>query len=141
MVRTPLAVCSALAALCAAAPGWAQTAEENLAAEGREEFVQYCASCHGTDARGDGPLADDLRVPPADLTQVSARHGGVFPEAMIAEVIDGRRRVRAHGSAEMPVWGHRFQVETGTRPASDFAVRGRTLLLVEYLGSIQAKAR
>ena len=139
MHRTSLALCSALGALCAAAPAWAQTAEEKLAAAGREEYLQYCASCHGPEAKGDGPLAEDLSVPPADLTHISTRHGGVFPEAMMAEVIDGRRRVRGHGPANMPVWGHRFNVETGTRPAGDLAVRGRMLLLIEYLRSIQAK--
>ena len=139
MNRTSLALFGALGALCAAVPAWAQTAEEKLAAAGHEEYVQYCASCHGTEGKGNGPLAEDLRIPPADLTHVSARHGGVFPEATMAEVIDGRRRLRGHGPANMPVWGHRFNVETGTRPAGDFAVRGRMLLLIEYLRSIQAK--
>ena len=36
----------------------------------------YCASCHGTDAKGDGPMAKSLKVKPADLTRIAARNGG-----------------------------------------------------------------
>jgi len=139
MSRHSLALCSALAALCVSASASAQTAEEKLAAAGHEEYLQYCVSCHGTGGKGDGPIAGDLSVAPADLTHISVRHGGVFPEAMIAEFIDGRRRVRAHGPANMPVWGHRFDREAPTAPAGDIAIRGRVLLLIEYLRSIQAK--
>ena len=31
-------------------------------------YPAYCASCHGVEGHGDGPLAHDLSVPPADLT-------------------------------------------------------------------------
>jgi len=31
-------------------------------------FAANCVTCHGTNARGDGPLAKSLPVPPADLT-------------------------------------------------------------------------
>lgn len=37
------------------------------AAEGRRLFVANCASCHGNEARGDGPLASYLNPRPADL--------------------------------------------------------------------------
>jgi len=139
MRRHSLALFSAVAALCDSASAWAQTGEEKLAAAGRDEYSRYCASCHGTEGKGDGPIAADLSVAPADLTQISARRGGVFPQAMIAEFIDGRRRVRAHGPANMPVWGERFDREAPTAPAGDIAIRGRVLPLIEYLRSIQAK--
>ncbi len=139
MMRTSIAFASALAALCTAAPTWAQTSEEKLAAAGREEYLQYCASCHGPEGKGNGPLAEDLRTAPADLTHIAARHGGVFPEPMIAEIVDGRRRVRGHGPGNMPVWGRRYDLEVGTGNAGDIAIRGRISLLVEYLRSIQAK--
>lgn len=35
---------------------------------GQSLFAQHCVSCHGPDGRGDGPLAKDLKIPPADLT-------------------------------------------------------------------------
>jgi mono/diheme cytochrome c family protein len=139
-MRISIALASALAALCTAAPAaWAQTSEEKLVAAGREEFLQYCASCHGPEGKGNGPLAEDMRTAPADLTHINSRHGGVFPEPMIAEIIDGRRRVRGHGPGNMPVWGRRFDREVGYGQAGDIAIRGRISLLVEYLRSIQAK--
>ncbi len=35
---------------------------------GARLFAANCATCHGADARGDGPAAKSLPVPPADLT-------------------------------------------------------------------------
>lgn len=39
----------------------------------------YCASCHGVDAKGEGPVAKSLNVKPSDLTRIAARSGGKFP--------------------------------------------------------------
>jgi len=36
---------------------------------GRMLYEQNCQSCHGVDGRGDGPLSEDLVVPPADFRQ------------------------------------------------------------------------
>ena len=36
--------------------------------QGATLFPEHCAVCHGTDARGDGPAAKTLPVPPANLT-------------------------------------------------------------------------
>jgi copper resistance protein D len=37
-------------------------------AAGQELFAEHCASCHGANGRGDGPVAANLPKPPADLT-------------------------------------------------------------------------
>jgi putative copper export protein/mono/diheme cytochrome c family protein len=37
-------------------------------AHGAKLFAAHCSACHGTDARGSGPAAQALPVPPADLT-------------------------------------------------------------------------
>jgi mono/diheme cytochrome c family protein len=110
-----------------------------LAPVGKQMFEQYCASCHGTAGKGDGPAASALEVPPADLTRIAARRGGNFPDAEIARVIDGRFDLPAHGSREMPVWGRRFgtSIAKGTEP--DDVARGRILTLVEYLKTIQVR--
>ncbi len=105
-------------------------------------FVQYCASCHGPDAKGNGPMAEELRRAPADLTTIASRRDGVFPDAQMAEVIDGRRRVRGHGPRDMPVWGQRFGRNVAASSADSHqnrAVRGQVLALVAYLRSIQQK--
>lgn len=114
------------------------TAQESAAVQlGHEYFMHYCASCHGTSAKGDGPLAPALRTRPPDLTTLSQRAGGGFPALAVAEVIDGRRVVVSHGSAEMPVWGRRFSSQ-GSGPQGP-ALRGRVAVIVEYLESIQVK--
>lgn len=58
-------------------------------------------------------MAASLRVPPPDLTRISARNGGTFPLARISRIISGEEPPRSgHGSHEMPVWGPVFsQVE------------------------------
>ena len=53
-------------------------ARRSIAASGKETYTQYCASCHGADARGNGPAAIALKTPPPDLTTLSNRHGGKF---------------------------------------------------------------
>ena len=104
---------------------------------GREYFVDYCASCHGKDARGRGPAAAALKKMPADLTRISERRDGSFPSAQIAAFIDGRIDIEAHGSRDMPVWGRDFAEQVGSDATGDELVRGRLLVLVEYLRSIQ----
>jgi mono/diheme cytochrome c family protein len=114
---------------------------------GRREFLNKCAACHGSGGRGDGPVAESLRVPPSDLTTLSKRNGGVFPRDRVYATIDGRDMVRAHGTREMPVWGNVLAAEGsgGTRSSSDAPVdmatevRSRIRLLVGYLERIQAR--
>ena len=45
-------------------------------ASGKEMFTSYCASCHGKDAKGNGPAANALKQLPADLTTLATRNGG-----------------------------------------------------------------
>ncbi len=42
-------------------------------AAGKDLFAANCASCHGTEAKGDGPAGQGLNPKPADLTQLSAK--------------------------------------------------------------------
>ena len=108
---------------------------ESLA--GRDSFELYCASCHGADGRGGGPVAGALRTRPADLTTLAQRSGGKFSREQVAAFIEGTsRRVPAHGSTDMPVWGTTFRgLET-----SDARVRVRLANLVAYVESLQVPA-
>jgi len=106
---------------------------------GAELFANYCASCHGVDARGDGPAATALSTPPADLTRIAARRGGVFPESSIARRIDGRFDLPAHGTREMPIWGTCLGDEIPGFATGDEVARGRIASLVEYLKSLQVE--
>src|SRR5688572_27835420 len=75
---------------------------------GSRLFRAQCSSCHGATGRGNGPVADQLRRTPPDLTKYTARNGGVFPRERVYRIIDGRV-VASHGDREMPVWGDVFK--------------------------------
>ena len=54
---------------------------------GKAIYEGYCLACHGDKGRGDGRLAEELPVAPADLTMLRAANGGVFPyEAVMTQV-------------------------------------------------------
>ena len=116
-----------------------------LAERGHTEYQHQCASCHGSTAKGDGPLRSFLVKPPSDLTTLAQRHGGQLPEQQLREMIDGRsmNEPGPHGSREMPVWGQRFrddaqQTRMG-RWKPERQVRQRLDALVAYLHSVQVK--
>jgi mono/diheme cytochrome c family protein len=104
---------------------------------GQDLFGFYCATCHGRDAKGKGPVATALRTQPADLTALSQRNHGTFPrERVIAFIANGGKTSSgAHGSNEMPVWGPIFV----SLDPSDTRAMIRIENVVGYLESIQAK--
>lgn len=51
-----------------AAPVMAQDVDH-----GRALFQTHCATCHGADAKGQGPLAGALVLQPVDLTALASR--------------------------------------------------------------------
>jgi mono/diheme cytochrome c family protein len=95
----------------------------------------FCASCHGSRGRGDGALADVLRVAPTDLTSIARRNNRVFPQDRVFAAIDGRQSVRSHSPGEMPVWG---DVLSRTEGQNEAVVRSRINTLVSYLESLQS---
>lgn len=104
---------------------------------GAELFMRYCAACHGERAVGDGPVAATLVTVVPDLTRLSARAGGVFPAALVAETVDGRSPVLAHGTRQMPVWGYEFWYEEGGDVTAEGRAREMISDLLDYLESIQ----
>ncbi len=122
----------------AQAPPKSANTEQDLPAlirsvKGSDLFHVYCASCHGADAKGNGPVAPALKVKVPDLTILAKQNGGKFPEARVRKTITGDDVMAAHGSREMPVWAPVFhQIEEDVD-------RGYVRLenLVKYLESIQ----
>jgi mono/diheme cytochrome c family protein len=112
-------------------------AKPTSTASGEEMYKEYCASCHGLTGRGDGPAAPALKTPPANLTTLSARNSGQFPEDKVIQAIKGGPQIPAHGSAEMPVWGRIF-LAMRTSP-SDAQVQLRARNLTEYIKTLQSK--
>jgi mono/diheme cytochrome c family protein len=107
------------------------------AASGSGLYVNYCASCHGPKAKGDGEMAASLKKKPADLTGIAKRNGGKFPADIVFRTIDGRNPVMGHGGQDMPVWGNAFLRADGGATAE--VTRARIDALVNYLQSIQQK--
>ena len=105
---------------------------------GRALYVEYCASCHGPSAEGDGPVARALSTPPANLRRLAERFGNPLPEEQVARYIDGRAQVKAHGPRDMPVWGTRFYYKSG---GDERGVRQSIGELLAYLQSIQTPIR
>ena len=50
-----------IAGLSAGIAGAAQAQDLDI---GKSEFQSSCATCHGTDGKGNGPLREQLKVPP-----------------------------------------------------------------------------
>ena len=86
-------------------------------------------------AKGDGPAATALKKTPADLTTLSARNSGKFPELRIYSTIQGDADLAAHGSRDMPVWGSVFQ----DMSHSNGEVQMRISNLVAYVKDLQTK--
>jgi len=110
-----------------------------LAQIGEPYYRSYCASCHGLDGTGDGPMVSALVTRPADLTRMLERRGGAMSDGEIAKFIDGRFEVTAHGTREMPVWGARFSEQVPDAGVGESMARGKIAALVEYLKSIQVQ--
>jgi mono/diheme cytochrome c family protein len=105
--------------------------------EGVDTFKEYCAVCHGADARGGGPAAPALKVAPADLTRIAQRRKGEFPREDVRATIVGERVLPAHGTTEMPMWGNVFR--SFGSGLDDTTHKLRIQNLVKYLESIQVK--
>jgi mono/diheme cytochrome c family protein len=103
---------------------------------GKLMFRQYCAACHGLNAKGHGPARSALKMPAADLTTLSKRHGGEFPYDYVSNILRFGPGIAAHGSSDMPTWGPIFQYMDNYNEA---AVQKRIANLCDYLASIQEK--
>jgi mono/diheme cytochrome c family protein len=108
---------------------------------GAQEYKENCARCHGLDARGNGPDANEKPgYHPADLTQITRRHSRKFPRQTIYDIIDGGKRLPGHHdfNSPMPLWGLSFQLAgKNYTEESEAAVRRRIDALLDYLESIQ----
>jgi mono/diheme cytochrome c family protein len=101
--------------------------------------MRYCATCHGATATGDGPLGKALKNGPPNLTLLAKKNGGKFPYMEVLDIIDGTNPVPSHGGKEMPAWGETFQSDVGGDTMQQAAVRGRLMLLTDYIRSIQER--
>jgi mono/diheme cytochrome c family protein len=110
--------------------------KQTSAASGPEMYKTYCAVCHGTDGKGNGPAAEALKVPPSDLSTLAAKNGGKYPGLKVASIIRGDELLPAHGTKDMPIWGNLFWSMSNGHEAE---VQQRIANLNKYLESLQKK--
>jgi mono/diheme cytochrome c family protein len=111
-----------------------------LVLSGRADYLVHCASCHGINGEGDGPVAGVLKVKTPDLTLLSRSNQGSFPEKHVFDTIDGSVVVEAHGTRDMPVWGEFFPMQAlnaANKAQTEREVNARIQRLVDYLKAIQ----
>lgn len=144
---------------------WRLLLAPSISDKGNTEFLSNCASCHGVDGKGLGPLAARLKARPPDLTLLAKKYHGMYSSDAVYQMIDGRENARNHRSIEMPIWGCRHETphaalrsSHGKRAKrrkklraptveslldlpcdSDAAIKARIQSIVEYLGHIQQK--
>lgn len=117
-------------------PAVAQSALEVV---GADLYGYYCASCHGPEGKGDGPMASYLTIPVPDLTTLSRRNAGRFPLGQVVDMIDGTARPAGHGGP-MPVFSDVFARELDPQTDGPTAVidqQGRILTLARFIGALQ----
>ena len=133
--------------------GFAAAAQAEDVDIGKSEFQSSCASCHGTDAKGKGPVSDQLKIPPPDLTMFAKNNNGVFPTNAVYETIYGSKTIPAHGTREMPIWGRTstplstcrtifdpsYWKMAGQEQSPEVVVRTRILAVIDYLNGVQQK--
>jgi mono/diheme cytochrome c family protein len=98
---------------------------------GMQLFMTHCASCHGVEAEGGGPVAAVMAIAVPNLRTLAQRNGGAFPTDAVAAYIDGRDLRAAHGSRTMPVWGNFLPAEGA--PDAEQSVRLRIAAIVAFL--------
>jgi mono/diheme cytochrome c family protein len=139
-----------IAGLAAGTAGAAHAEDLDI---GKSEFQSSCASCHGMDGKGKGPVSEQLKVPPSDLTMLTKNNNGVFPANAVYETISGSKTISAHGTREMPIWGERFNPvvnlphyvdpsywkKAGPEQSPEVVVRKRIMAVIDYLNRIQQK--
>jgi mono/diheme cytochrome c family protein len=101
---------------------------------GKVTYLRHCATCHGVDAKGRGPLGLFLKTPPSDLTLLASRHGGKFPYQYVSKVLEFGPAVTTHGSSDMPTWGPIFSYFD---KQDQRIVQQRIRNLCNYLASLQ----
>jgi len=107
--------------------------------EGAALYLTHCATCHGIDMDGNGPMAGVLLIKPDNLLTLSQGNDGQFPLVRVIKRIDGRDPLVSHGSP-MPVYGDFFEgvdVALKTPTGQPIMTSQPVVELVAFLQSVQ----
>ena len=121
-------------AICALVPLAQALGDEN---GGKQMYLKYCASCHGSAGKGDGPVSRDLKMNVPDLTLLRAKNKGIYPLDRVVSSIDGSQAVRGHGTRTMPVWGEIFRTEHEKEKYTELTSLLKTKIIAEYISTLQ----
>jgi cytochrome c oxidase cbb3-type subunit III len=102
--RIFLGVAALVCAIVLAATVQRAAADED-AVSPSTDYLIYCAKCHGTDGKGDGPNASTLKTRPRDFADCAVMKK-ISDATMFKAIKDGGGSV--HVSSEMPPWGQAF---------------------------------
>jgi hypothetical protein len=120
----------------------ALTARTAAAQSGKQDYEAYCAECHGSAGKGNGPSVQviPMNPPPPDLTQLAKKNGGKFPFDEVVDTIDGRKNIPSHERIQMPFLGATLQ-KRGQEftPESDAEVKRRIESMARYVETLQQK--
>jgi len=111
-----------------------------LAAEpdqGEKLYLQYCASCHGKDGKGNGTVTPYLKIKVPDLTVLKKNNRGIYPLQKVMSAMDGSRAVRGHGDRQMPVWGEVFRKEIEKEKYTELTSLLKAKAIAEYVSTLQ----
>jgi mono/diheme cytochrome c family protein len=108
---------------------------------GKTLFEQNCASCHGIEGAGDGPVAAHLQTKPANLKQLASANNGTFPFGGVWDSIS-KGSMSAHGTSAMPVWGQIFMEDALPKEvhpgiSAKNLVEARMIALTYYIQTLQ----
>lgn len=102
--------------------------------KGKAEYQKHCAACHGNDGRGFGVVAEKIKRPTQDLTQLAKLNNGVYPADEVANAIRTGGDIGRHKSVLMPAWQ-----EVYGESADPKAVDAIVADLTQYVESLQEK--
>jgi mono/diheme cytochrome c family protein len=116
------------------------TAADEAITVGKNNYMKYCATCHGPSGTGtDGTASRLFTKPPTNLTLLAKNHGGKFPMMEVIGIVRGDQPIAAHGTREMPIWGQTFGKPLSEGMYGKDAADAQIMNIGQYLETIQVK--
>lgn len=127
-----------LALLVSSAAVGCESQEEYRLRVARDVFDRNCSECHGVGA-SEPRYVEEFGAKAPDLRRLWSRYGTPLPRERLAEFIDGRADVAAHGPREMPVWGRELYKELPDNKSVREMRAGTIDLLLDFIESVQTE--